>query len=233
MAIENEQWITDVIKAVMEKVNLPVNDTVVGEVKENKKKLLVSGGQRSDMESLTKHYDLEFAAAEQFSYQAKEYDAILLGELDNASLAKAAVGLLDNDYLKLIGEAILSRKPVYAITEGVELFQYKETAPPVYYRVFETHLETLKKSGVKVCTQAELISCLLRESGSAAVDTQADYSCKVPDNTKCFTRKVITERDMMELKKENLSSVQIGKRCIVTDLAKEFAQKNKITICRQ
>lgn len=45
-------------------------------------------------------------------------------------------------------------------------------------------------------------------------------------------KKVVSERDMIDLKKNGCLSVRIGAYSLLTDLAKEYAAKNKITITR-
>jgi hypothetical protein len=49
---------------------------------------------------------------------------------------------------------------------------------------------------------------------------------------KSITKRVITEKDMMEFKRNGCLEVQITKGGILTDLAKEFALKNNIVIYR-
>ena len=45
-------------------------------------------------------------------------------------------------------------------------------------------------------------------------------------------KKAVTERDLMDLAREAKTQVIVGARTIVTDLAKEYAKKHQMEICR-
>ena len=51
-------------------------------------------------------------------------------------------------------------------------------------------------------------------------------------STAVFLKQAVTERDLMDLAREAKTQVIIGARTIVTDLAKEYAKKHQIEICR-
>ena len=51
-------------------------------------------------------------------------------------------------------------------------------------------------------------------------------------STAVFFKKAVTERDLMDLAREAKTQVIIGARTIVTDLAKEYAKKHQMEICR-
>lgn len=234
MDADTEKWITEVLKAVFKKVELPMEGAVIQDVKEKKKKLLVlakSEQSFTEAKQLNQYYDLDCVAIHnQLSCDLSHYEAVILRELDNACLSKLAVGMADEPYVKIAAEAILSGKTIYVLAEGIEFCRYKKTAPAEYYKVFETHLDMLKKSGVTVCANAELVSNLLQGGKKSGTHLNESGFSEVPEETKCISKKVITEKDLMELKREHHSLLQVEKRCIITDLAKEFAQKHNIFI---
>ena len=57
---------------------------------------------------------------------------------------------------------------------------------------------------------------------------------EIPQNssTAVFFKKAVTERDMMDLARQAKTQVIVGARTIVTDLAKEYAKKHQMEICR-
>lgn len=64
-----------------------------------------------------------------------------------------------------------------------------------------------------------------RLGGQPAAPAAADAG-----ETACITKKVLTEKDLVELKSKRLAAVRVEKGCIITDLAREFARKNNILI---
>ena len=51
-------------------------------------------------------------------------------------------------------------------------------------------------------------------------------------STAVLFKQAVTERDLMDLAREAKTQVIIGARTIVTDLAKEYAKKHQMEICR-
>ena len=71
------------------------------------------------------------------------------------------------------------------------------------------------------------------ESGTVRPEKDgADTELCRDSSTAVFFKQAVTERDLMDLAREAKTQVVISARTIVTDLAKEYAQKHQIEICR-
>lgn len=247
--MDTEQLAAEVLKRVLEKIGpLTIDRTEQVKDEEKKEKILILTTEHQDgchsileNQGLKQSFDLECALLKEYDYSSDDFDGVIMYGIDNMMLSKLASGIIDCNYLKLASNAILSGKSVYMIKEEVEFFQYKKTSPAMYYKVFENHLELLRKSGVIICSLEDLGEQLIKgQKGKSFVLEETKIQ---PFNeatiehvgyaeTKVIEKKVITEKDVMSLKKDNCKSVQIGLRSIVTDLAREFAEKNNIVIER-
>ncbi|HIU75459.1 MAG TPA: hypothetical protein IAC62_06235 [Candidatus Pelethocola excrementipullorum] len=247
--MDTEQLAAEVLKRVLEKIGpLTIDRTEQVKDKEKKEKILIlttdhQEGCHSilDNQGLKQSFDLECALSKEYDYSSDDFDGVIMYGVDNMMLSKLALGIIDCDYLKLASDAILSGKSVYMIKEEVEFFQYKKTSPAMYYKVFENHLELLRKSGVIICSKEGLGEQLIKsQKGKNSKPEQKRiqplnetvYEQENDVGSKVIEKKVITEKDMMSLKKDNDRLVKIGLHSIVTDLAREFAEKNKIVIQR-
>lgn len=191
-----------------------------------------------ESERLAERYATTCALTEGYQCDPAEFDTVILFNLTNEVLAKIASGLCDTPYTRLASQALLLGKRIFVPKEEVELCRYASTAPAAYYAMLEGKLKILTASGVTVCPADELESAILNEP---ATDTAQVCGCaadsaakKAPPakEQKC-SKKVITERDIYNLKEKNVTRVLIGEKTIVTDLAKDLAKTRGIEIVRE
>lgn len=247
--MDTEQLAAEVLKRVLEKIDpLTIDRTEQVIDEEKKEKILILTTEHKDGchpiledQGLKQSFDLECALLKEYDYSSDDFDRVIMYGIDNMMLSKLASGIIDCDYLKLASKAILSGKSVYMIKEEVEFFQYKKTSPAMYYKVFKNHLELLRKSGVIICSWEDLGEQLIKgQKGKGSISEQTKiqslnetfYENENYVEFKAIEKKVITEKDVMGLKKDNYKLIKIGLHSIVTDLAREFAEKNKIVIQR-
>lgn len=57
-------------------------------------------------------------------------------------------------------------------------------------------------------------------------------SISLEKHSKAITKRVITERDIIDARRENIKEIIIGTKTLLTDLAKELADKQGINIIR-
>lgn len=243
MNVNTEQLVSEVMELLFKKINFPTGFAVVGSnCKPVRQMLVLADGKQlfstAEEEQLKDSYAVTGVEATDGKYRIDDFDVVVLGAFDNTRLSKLASGIIDSSYLQLASKAILSGKTVFVVQEEVEYYRYQKTSNPIYYRIFEHHLELLVKSGIVVCPQTELVTTLVQQAAGkpyAAADNTAvprhfNQQEDIPSDVRILKKKVITEKDMMDLKRENCLAVRTGARCILTDLAKEFALKNKIVI---
>lgn len=207
---------------------------------------------------LSSDFRIECALLADYRCQVEDYEGLVVYTLSVHALAKLAAGMADDDFTRLFAQALLKGKKIWLVKEGIELYTYQETAPPSYYRFLEAKLEFLKKAGLTITTHEQLPDLLSGSGenccqpaepggkeqegccqGSVPGQTASQDSCKSASpeqesgKTAVLAKKIITERDIISLAQEKTERIIVGERAILTDLAKEYAVRNKIQISRE
>ncbi len=194
--------------------------------------------------NLNAQYRVECALLKEYKVDVADYNVVIAYNLTNEALGKLAQGIFDDDYTRLFGKAILTGKKIYVPKEEVELYQYKEKSPAVYYQKLEENLKLLLNSGIVIVPNEELpkyllsgTSCKEADASKAAEPCKEEKKVCAEEQTACsserevtIAKKVISESDIKKLR--NIDRVTIDNKALLTDLAKELAVKSKITILR-
>ena len=88
-----------------------------------------------------------------------------------------------------------------------------------------------------ICPLAELEDAILCGEAAACEPAAspapcAAAPCAAPGREVKIEKRVITERDLSAVYDKDVSVIHIGKRAILTDLAKEYAQARKVSLVR-
>lgn len=190
-----------------------------------------------ESERLLSYYQTECALLKDYDCDMASYEAVILFGLTNEALARLAGGVCDTPFTRLAQKAILTGKKIFVLKEMVELYRYAETAPPAYYAVLEKQLALLQQAGVAICPLAELEDATLCGEAAACEPAAspapcAAAPCAAPGREVKIEKRVITERDLSAVYDKDVSVIHIGKRAILTDLAKEYAQARKVSLVR-
>lgn len=190
-----------------------------------------------ESERLLSYYQTECALLKDYDCDMASYEAVILFGLTNEALARLAGGVCDTPFTRLAQKAILTSKKIFVLKEMVELYRYAETAPPAYYAVLEKQLALLQQAGVAICPLAELEDAILCGEAAACEPASspapcAAAPCATPGREVTIEKRVITERDLSAVYDKDVSVIHIGKRAILTDLAKEYAQARKVSLVR-
>ncbi len=191
------------------------------------------------------NYDVDIASCE----------AVVLHDLTNESLAKIASGICDTPYTKLVSQALLMGKTVYLLQDQIELYNYRQTAAKVYYKMFRAQLGMLEQSGLIICCPDKIEDILVQAAGGGsicettctkepdkkeaanknAVNKVAEQATepKAADKTVKLENHLISERSVAEACQSGASRIIVGAKAIVTDLAKEYAQNRKVELVRE
>ena len=168
------------------------------------------------------------------------YEGVIAFTLTNESLGKIANGIFDNDYTRKFGTALLLGKRIFIAEEEVELYRYKDTAPAGYYSRLEENLKFLQQNGVTIVPLDQLEAAVLGEGVSE--ETEAVPKKEVPvaekqqpagGKTMKLAKRIITERDVISAREEKVSCIQVGRKAILSDLAREYTKKYGIRIMRE
>lgn len=191
-------------------------------------------------EKLAECYRTECALLKEYQCSPADYEAVVAYGMSNESLGKIAYGIFDSGYTRLFGQSILAGKKIYLVEEEIELYRYKDTAPKAYYGCLEASLEMLKNSGVTIASQSQIPDLILHGEPEEGVEPEGpSKDCEVPKKDEScvkeavLDKRVITEKDMIDLGNNRVRKVTVGEKAILTDLAREYASKHRIAVLRR
>ena len=145
-----------------------------------------------------------------------EMEEIFVRNMDTESLAKLTSGMPDTPYLKLISRAVLEGKKITVILDDLDSYRYRDTAPKAYLNMLNEKVEILRSFGIRIEKEDAVVK---RLSGSKA----ECEGCLIE-------KKVLTETDIRRAYNDGNTEILIKEKTIVSDMAKEFAERNAITI---
>ena len=189
-------------------------------------------------------------------------EAVVLFNLTTEAMCKLASGITDTSYTKLAAQALLMGKKLYVPREEVELYKYPVGGLGSYQCMLQAQLTKLVSFGLKICPLAELEDCILGENSCEAAPEQqkeeaggadtcgekvtaqetepeapeaAPAPAEEPEPEKeiTFSKKVITERDIIEANRDGVKVIRITERNILTALAKDAASARNIRLVRE
>lgn len=176
-------------------------------------------------------YRCTCALQEEYRCDLAEYDTVVLYGLNTTNLFKVANGIGDSPYTRFAVRAVLEGKRVLAVSDETELFgSVYSTAPKVYYDHLMDSVRLLKASGVAFCAKADLAATLC---GAPCPKPQVAAQPAPSAGALELTKRVISERDVFDACQKGYGAIRVGKRAIITDLAKDYARDRGMVIERQ
>lgn len=179
-------------------------------------------------------------------------EAVVLFDLTIDAMCKIASGILDTPYTELAGKALLLGKKLYVPKEAVELNQYPAGNLGSYQCMLQAKLTKLVSWGLKICPMDQLEDRILGEAPEAAEKAVQEQpgkeACKAAaeaakkeapcekaaeEKEIVFTKRVISERDIIEANRDNVKVIRITERNILTALAKDAASARNIRLIRE
>ncbi|MHC1722077.1 MAG: hypothetical protein AB9836_02600 [Aminipila sp.] len=186
---------------------------------------------------LKEYFEMVCALNENYQCKIEQFEVIVLPNVNNTALGKITEGIGDTDFTATVIKAILLGKQILILNEGIELFQYKDTAPKLYYGMMMQKLELLKNVGIQFCNANELENMLLKKeshqekksgviSQRSEVEVACDNNC---EHTVNLTKRIITEQDIRSVHEKHATQICITGKTIITDLAHEYAEQKGIS----
>ena len=193
----------------------------------------------------------------------EDIETVVLFNLTTEAMCKIASGITDTPYTRLAAQALLMGKKLYVPREEVELYRYPTGGLGSYQCMMQAKLTKLVSFGLKICPMAELEDALLGKEaeetpaapacegdGGSCAPTPAEEaaapceeSCEEPQaepepvkealNEIVFSKKVITERDIIEANRDGVKIIRLSERNILTALAKDAASARNIQLIRE
>ena len=191
------------------------------------------------------------ALMQEYEVELDDVDTVVLFNLTTDAMCKIVSGITDTPYTKLAAKALLLGKKIYVPREEVELYKYPMGGLGSYQCMMQAKLTKLVAWGLKICPMAQLEDFIL--GGDAAEETcpccepekpekceeaLVDAAClsSVPAEAEkeiTFTKKVITERDIIEANRDNVKVIRITERNILTALARDAASSRNIRLVKE
>jgi len=192
-------------------------------------------------------YRIQCAQKCNYDVDLAKCEAVVLHDLTNESLAKIADGICDTPYTKLVSQALLMGKTVYLLQDQIELYQYRQTAAKVYYKMFRQKLGMLEQSGLVICCPDKIEGILAtglpegatctttesKECKTSEAPKAATQSADAADHCVTLEKHLITEHDIVQACAAGATQIIVGTKAIVTDLAKEYAQNHHVGLVRR
>ena len=187
---------------------------------------------------LNAYYELDCAMLAGYSCDVESSAGVMVFDLTNDQLSRITAGICDSPYASVVEKALLLNKPVFVPREEVELLQYDTGTP--YGQMMLEKLRLLEKLGVIIAPYDQLLPIVLDKTANAGAGMETPSASPAMEaavtellvKEQTCTKKLITEKDLVAVRREGYTRLLIEKRAIITDLAKEYAHNHGIELIR-
>lgn len=156
------------------------------------------------------------------------YDFIVAAQVSTGLLAYTALGIPGQPEAQCILEALLSGRKVYILESGLEYRRYKESSYKALYQKYQEYEEEIRRFGAEIVSgvqeAAELVMRVLKKECAPADDRAAFDLTGL---------KLLGESDLGKMRGTGYRTVLIGKKTIITPLAKDYISNHNLTVRRQ
>ncbi|ABX42999.1 hypothetical protein [Lachnoclostridium phytofermentans] len=233
-----EDIIEEVITEVLHRLSEYENTCV------HKKTLLVLSDEPYPLsEAITKEYNLltpDFSRDQkvvELNTMVSCAEVILITSVTAKQLANLALLCGDGYLEEAIRYAHLLGKTIFVLEEGLEYRSYKATAHKAFYRKLLEYEECLKQHGILFTTESVFPFC--EKQGKQLVprnqleNGKSNTSYTVEDNGVTegrleIKKKLILEKDLMDLNVKSQTAICIEKGSIVTPSAFDYARAHRM-----
>ena len=255
--MERSDMIQEILSRVMEKLS-EAGETVTGmenlqetvaEALEDQKRpgILVLTQEHGETchpllenSKLKEKYTTCCALTEDYQISLNDFEVVVLYNFSIDAMCKLASGITDTPYTKLAARALMMGKSLYVPKEEVELYRYPKGEKGSYQCMLGSKLDKLVSFGLKICPSAELVDVLMGcpckraqaekcgETASSKPEPQKNDTVETE-----FSKKVITERDVIQANREGVNVIRLHSKNIMTALAKDAAAARNIRLIRE
>ncbi len=238
--MEYDALIQEILRRVSERVDADSLDTVADSpLQPTGARLLVLSPEHGELchsilenKALKKHFSLTCAMECCYDVKLEDFQGIILLGLSVQVMGQLAGGCCISPFTQLAQRAILHGKPLFVPEEEVELYHFKATAPTAYYEMLKGKLDLLQSNGVTLVPLAQLEGQLLKIVAPGAVTEVTPVVSTPCEACPHIAKRVITERDMIDVICDHVTRVTIQKKSILTDLAADYAKAHRVAVER-
>lgn len=214
---QRELLIQDILQEVQERL-LRIED---------KCKLAVFGDLREEQKDfLLQYYQI-------IKPEKKEIivDVVLMSELNNAMLARLALGIADTLEETIVLQALLQGNDVYVLESGIKYHRYKETSTKNLYMLYCDYEKRLRQYGIRfISTLEELLQLHQSKKNYVSRKTQKESPDTKIRSTDLSDLKLITEKDLIYHHLYYENQILVKNSCIITPMAYDYIRTHHIKI---
>lgn len=148
-------------------------------------------------------------------------EGLFLTNLSIRELSNLSLGMASSDIEEYILKHIMAGKEIYVLSDGMEYKEYKKTAPKILYSKYVEAEEKLVSYGIKLINHSTEI---VKEENHIVEEVSNK------ENTITLTKKLISESDLRKPHINGVKEIIVGKKSIITPLAKDYIRINNINI---
>lgn len=162
------------------------------------------------------------------------YKEIVVCSLSNLELTKLSTGFCDSHRLKLIEKAIMAGANVHIAIEGIQFISEGANAPRAFQRGYRQKLDKIKSWGINVFSEGDIKKSLEKSYSNLHSGTESSLNyfagSDSVDNicSNKIVKRFVTQRDVEKLHLAGYVEIVISPQGKVTDIAREYAEKNNI-----
>lgn len=162
------------------------------------------------------------------SPETKDWDFIVAAQVSTGLLASTALGIFAQPEAEWILEALLGGKKVYFLERGLEYRKYRDSSYKALYQKYQEYEEAVRRfggefvSGIQEVAELEMRA---QSGGCIPADDSAAYDLA--------GLKLLRESDLGRMRKTGCRTVLIGRKTIITPLAKDYISNHNLTVRRQ
>lgn len=196
---------------------------------------------------LTKKYnlltpDIDGCNADELHSMVSGADVILITSVKVKQLINLAFLCGDGHLEEAVRYSLLLGKTIFVLEEGLEYRSFKATANKTFYRKLLEYEEGLKRYGI-IFTSESAFSLGEKQVKQSSLRNQLDDSKDYTSFTKMsydgtidqveLRKKLILEKDLMNLNVKSQTMICIEKDSIVTPSALDYARAHRISLIKK
>ncbi len=185
------------------------------------KKILIADCYQDVYKSLEellsiKGFAVDYIQDDYSKLEISSIEHIIVPNLTNNTLAKVALGIVEDQVTALLSDAFFCGKHVVVLEEGIQYRKYKAIASSPYLELFRRYEEQMVQFGASIVNEEDVV---------AALEGVPMCSC-------VMNKKVITEVDIKKLYEKGHEEITISKESIISPLASDYVRTHGIGIKR-
>jgi hypothetical protein len=166
----------------------------------------------------------------------KEYDGIIIPEIDLDNAARVVSGLKGTIKAEIIFSALVLGKPVL-IGEDVPGIKRSDrrclktlSLPAPYRKVFQQHVDQMKELGVEFVLQKDLADAAIRKSKAGRLTIEGGVQTEISGDQELFSEKLVTAEWVMSQADFPDRRLVLRQGTIVSPLAMDLLKEKRIAV---